>query len=61
MKTPKYKITANMLQSKGNIRQLESDGFSREVIMKSLHKETRGANTQQKRDIVQKLFNRGEC
>lgn len=61
MTTPKYKINASMLESVGEIRKLEHDGFSRETIMKSMYRETDGSNTQDRRKLVKKLFERGDC
>lgn len=61
MKTPKYKITANILESAGNIRKLEHDGFSREAIHKQMYKETAGASTQERRQLMKNLYQRGDC
>lgn len=54
----KYKITANDIMRQGGIAKLERDGFKRETIMKEMYKHTSGASTQQREQIVSKLYDR---
>ncbi len=56
----KYKITPRLLEEKGAIKQLESDGVSRETISKRMYDITDGASTPERRNIMKKLFDRGE-
>lgn len=55
---PKYKITPRMLEEKGGIHRLERDGFSRERLHKEMYKITDGANVQERRNIMSKLYDR---
>lgn len=54
----KYKITPQILEERHNIAKLEKDGFSREQIHKEMYKITDGANTQERRHIMEKLYDR---
>jgi hypothetical protein len=54
----KYKITANDIMRQGGIAKLERDGFKRETIMKEMYKHTSGASTQQREQIVSRLYDR---
>ena len=56
----KYKITPRMLESVGEIKKLERDGFSREKIHKEMYKITDGASTEKRREIMSKLYERSE-
>lgn len=56
---PKYKLTINDIQKPGNIEKLQRDGFSREMISKTMYRETAGATQQQRNDMMSKLFDRG--
>lgn len=60
MKTPKYKIHMNDLETRHGISKLERDGHSRESIMKSMYKLTEGANQDQRTKIVERLYDRSE-
>jgi len=57
---PKYKITPKILEERHNIAKLERDGFSREQIHKEMYKVTDGANTQERRRIMEQLYDRSE-
>ena len=57
----KYKLTANELERAGNIRKLESDGFTREQIHKEMYKVTDGMSTQQRTELMKKMYQRGDC
>lgn len=61
MTTPKYQITPQMLESAGEIRKLEKDGFNRETIHKQMYKVTDGMSTPERRKLMQKMYQRGEC
>lgn len=50
-----------MLESVGEIRKLERDGFNRETITKQMYKATDGMSTPERRKLVQKLYQRGDC
>lgn len=54
----KYKLTTNDILKQGGIKKLERDGFKKETIMKEMYKITDGMNTQQRTDVVNKLFDR---
>lgn len=55
-----YKINIQDLERKGGIAKLERDGFKRHEIMGEFHRQTVGANNQEREKIVNSLFNRGE-
>jgi hypothetical protein len=57
----KYKLTISELERAGNIRKLEKDGFNRDTIHRAMYKATDGATTEQRREIIQKLYKRGDC
>lgn len=57
----KYSLTPRELERAGNIRKLERDGFSKEQIHKEMYKITDGASTPERREIMRKLYQRGEC
>ena len=54
----KYKLTTNDILRQGGIKKLERDGFKKETIMKEMYRITAGASTQQRTEIVNKLFDR---
>jgi len=56
----KYKITEQILDTKGGIAKLERDGFSREQLHREMYKVTDGASTQERREIMQRLYKRKE-
>ena len=57
----KYEIKEKHLETHG-IKRLERDGFSREVIMKSMYNLTPGVSQKERTEMVKDLFNRkGEC
>lgn len=58
---PKYKITSSILESAGEIRKLERDGFTREQIHKEMYRVTDGMSTNERRDLMQKMYQRGDC
>ena len=60
MSDPKYKINANLLDTRGGIAKLERDGFSRERIHKEMYKVTEGASTQERTKIMANLYKRKE-
>lgn len=57
---PKYKIGINDLEQRHNIAKLERDGFKREEIHKTMYRETEGMNTQDRRKLMQTLYDRRE-
>ena len=61
MKTPKYRLTPKELESVGNIRKFEHDGFTREQIHKEMYKATDGMSTPERRNLMKKLYERGDC
>lgn len=52
------KITPATLENEGGIAKLESDGHTRESIHKAMYNITDGASTQQRTDIMKKLYRR---
>lgn len=56
----KYKISIHDIERQGGIAKLERDGFSREQIMKTMYKKTDGASTEQRQEIVSRLYDRRE-
>lgn len=56
----KYKITPRMLESVGEIKKLERDGFSREEIHRQMYKVTHGASTSERRKMMTKMYDRSE-
>lgn len=56
----KYKITPRMLESVGEIKKLERDGFSREEIHKQMYKVTHGASDRERREMMTKMYDRSE-
>lgn len=60
MKTPKYKITEQILDTPGEIKRLESDGHTRQSIVQALYRTTDGMNTQQRTAMMAKLYERGK-
>ncbi len=54
----KYKLTLGDIMRQGGIAKLERDGFKRETIMKEMYKQTSGATTQEREQIVSKLYDR---
>lgn len=60
MNNPKYKITPQDLESRGNIAKLERDGFTKDIIHKQMYKITDGMNTQQRTAMMSKLYERGK-
>lgn len=59
-KKPGYRISFNDISTRHGIAKLEHDGFTREDIMKSVHRHTEGASVDYKRDLVKTLFDRKE-
>ncbi len=56
----KYKLTDNILDTKGAIKKLESDGFSREQIHKQMYALTPNMPTQERAKLMQKMYYRGD-
>lgn len=56
---PKYKISINQLETKGEIEKLKRDGFTREDISKALYKETKGLDQDSRSNIMKRLHERG--
>jgi hypothetical protein len=54
----KYQISLSDLQRQGGIVKLQRDGFNKEQIFKSMYKQTAGATTEQRQELVSKLFDR---
>ena len=55
---PRYQISLSDLQRQGGIAKLQRDGFNKEQIFKSMYKQTQGASTEQRQELVSKLFDR---
>ena len=60
MTTCKYKLKIGDIQTQSGIHKLERDGFSKETIMKTMYRETRGATQQERTEIISKLYDRKE-
>ena len=56
----KYKITEQILDTKGGIAKLERDGFTRSEIHDQMYKVTHDASTPERREIMQKLYKRNQ-
>lgn len=56
----KYKITEQILDTKGGIAKLEKDGFTRQDIHNQMYKVTHGASTNDRRELMQKLYKRSQ-
>ena len=54
----KYKMTIGDLMREGGVAKLERDGFKRESIIKEMYKQTDGASTREREQIVSKLYDR---
>lgn len=57
----KYKLNETILDKPGEIRKLERDGFTREQIHKEMYKVTDGMSTNERRRLMAKLYQRGDC
>lgn len=57
---PKYKLNINHIDSKSGIHKLERDGFTREQIIATMYKETKGASKEERTKLVQNLYDRKE-
>ena len=57
-KMPKYKISIRDLETRGAVAKLERDGHNRHTIHDALYKLTKGATTEQRQELVSKLFDR---
>lgn len=55
---PKYKISINQLETKGEIEKLRRDGFTREDISKALYRETKGLDQDSRSDMMKRLHDR---
>ncbi len=60
MNRPKYRININHLESQGACQKLERDGYTRHDIIREMYKVTDGATTQERENIVNKLYDRSE-
>jgi hypothetical protein len=58
--TTKYKPTMQDLERSGGCEKLECDGFTKPQIFDALYKHTKGLDTDSRRDIVDKFYNRME-
>lgn len=59
-KKPKYKLTPQHLESHGEIRKLEADGFTRAEIHKQMYKITDGATQKERTQLMQNMYYRGK-
>ncbi len=55
---PKYKLNLSELDKHANVHKLERDGFTREKIIDAMYKQTDGASTQEREQMVRKLYDR---
>jgi hypothetical protein len=60
MAKPKYSIKLNHLETQHGIHKLERDGFSKEVIAKTMYKLTDGAHQVERTKIMSNLYDRTE-
>lgn len=58
MAKPKYKLKIQDIERHGGVAKLERDGFNRETIIKEMYKQTDGASTRQREEIVSRLYDR---
>ena len=58
MSTPKYKLTDHILDTKGAIKKLEADGFTRERIHKEMYALTPNMDVRERTKLVQKMYYR---
>lgn len=54
----KYKLTINEIDKHANVHKLERDGFTREQIIREMYRQTDGATTREREQIIQKLYDR---
>ncbi len=54
----KYKPSMSDYESPGGIARMERNGMTREQIMKTMYKKTDGATREERREIVENLFDR---
>ena len=47
-----------MLEQPGEIKKLERDGFNREAVVQAMYKATDGMSTQQRTDMMNRLYDR---
>lgn len=57
---PKYKMNINHIDSKHGIHKLERDGFTREQIIATMYKETKGAKQSERTELIQNLYDRAK-
>lgn len=60
MKTPKYKLKIDHIDTPSGIHKLERDGFSKGEIHKVMYRETAGLPQRQREDMIRKLYDRKE-
>jgi len=58
--TTKYKLKLSDIERNGGIAKLDRDGFTKQQVMQTVHREMRGATRDEKAKVVEKLYNRQE-
>ena len=56
----KYSIKLSDIEKPGEIHKLERDGFTRSDIHRAMYRETDGASTTHRTELMRKLYTRHE-
>lgn len=56
----KYKLNEQLLDTKGGVKKLEYDGFTRSQIIDYMYKATPGVSQKERTELVKRLYDRRE-